>query len=33
MQVNLDYYEDLTDEKIDEIIAALRRSDNGVGGS
>ena len=31
MQINLDYYEDLTDEKIDEIIAALRRSANGTG--
>lgn len=31
MQINLDYYENLTDEKFDEIIAALRQSANGTG--
>jgi NADH-quinone oxidoreductase subunit E len=32
MQINLDYFENLTDEKFDEIIASLRRmSANGAG--
>jgi NADH-quinone oxidoreductase subunit E len=32
LQINLEYYENLTDEQIDEIIFRLRQAENGSGG-
>jgi len=31
LQINLEYYESLTDEQIDEVIARLRQAENGSG--
>jgi NADH-quinone oxidoreductase subunit E len=31
LQINLEYYESLTDEEIDEVIARLRQAENGSG--